>query len=168
MSLDLIRELYDYHRWANGRLFGIAVELGPELTSRDMGRHWSLPTVKGMFAHLYGADWIWLRRWKGSSPRRMPGDADFSDLEDLRSRWDTLEAEQAAFLSGLREADLARPLGYANTEGTSFQIALGPLLHHVVNHGTHHRSEIATMITLASGSPPDTGIASYRQTVLGK
>jgi uncharacterized damage-inducible protein DinB len=36
----------------------------------------------------------------------------------------------------------------------------------VVNHATHHRSEIATMITLISGSPPDTGIATYRATVV--
>jgi uncharacterized damage-inducible protein DinB len=35
----------------------------------------------------------------------------------------------------------------------------------VVNHATHHRSEAATMITLISGSPPDTGIATYRTTV---
>ena len=32
---------------------------------------------------------------------------------------------------------------------------------HVPNHATHHRSEIATMLTMASGSPPDTGINSY-------
>jgi uncharacterized damage-inducible protein DinB len=35
------------------------------------------------------------------------------------------------------------------------------LLHHVPNHATHHRSEINTMLTLISGSPPDTGINSY-------
>ena len=31
----------------------------------------------------------------------------------------------------------------------------------VHNHATHHRSEAATMITLISGSPPDTGMNSY-------
>jgi uncharacterized radical SAM superfamily protein len=36
-----------------------------------------------------------------------------------------------------------------------------PLLQHVPNHATHHRSEIATMITMISGSPPDTGVNSY-------
>jgi uncharacterized damage-inducible protein DinB len=32
----------------------------------------------------------------------------------------------------------------------------------VANHATHHRSEIATMVTMISGSPPDTGMASYQ------
>ena len=52
MSVDLIRELYAYHRWANGRLFGLAAGLGDTLMTRDMGKHWSFPTLKGMFAHL--------------------------------------------------------------------------------------------------------------------
>lgn len=165
MELTLIRGLYDYHRWANHRLFEVALGLGDAVT-REMGKHWSVPTVKGMFAHLYGADAIWLSRWKGTSPARLPGDADFTTMADLRARWDLLETEQRAFVEGLTEADLARPVIYKNTSGEQFQVALGPLLQHVVNHATHHRSELATMITLISGSPPDTGINTYRTTVV--
>ncbi|HEY7654977.1 MAG TPA: DinB family protein [Methylomirabilota bacterium] len=165
MSIALIRELYDYHRWANRRLLDVATGLG-EAATRDMGKHWSFPTLKGMFAHIYGADHIWLARWKGSSPSRMPGDADFVSMADLRTRWDALEAEQRGFVEGLGEADLARPTSYKNTSGQEFCVALGPLLQHVVNHATHHRSEAATMITLISGSPPDSGIALYRTSVV--
>ncbi len=35
-----------------------------------------------------------------------------------------------------------------------------------VNHATHHRSEIAAMITLISNSPPDTGINTYRTAIV--
>ena len=165
MSLALIREHYDYHHWANRRLFGLAIDLGGAVT-REMGPHWSFPTLKGMFAHIYGADHVWLTRWKGSSPSRLLGDADFSGMTDLRAKWDALEAEQGAFVAGLGEADLTRPVQYRNTEGKEFQVALGALLQHVVNHATHHRSEAATMITLISGSPPDTGINTYRVAVV--
>jgi uncharacterized damage-inducible protein DinB len=165
MTIDLIRSLYDYHRWANHRLFDVAAGLGDAVT-RDMGKHWSVPTLKGMFAHLYGADAIWLARWKGTSPSRLPGDADFATMADVRAAWDLLEAEQRAFVEGLEEADLARPVTYKNTSGEQFQVPLGPLLQHVANHATHHRSEVATMITLISGSPPDTGINTYRTTVV--
>jgi uncharacterized damage-inducible protein DinB len=165
MELTLIRELYDYHRWANHRLFDVGNGLG-EAVTRDMGKHWSVPTVKGMFAHLYAADAIWLSRWKGTSPARLPGDADFPTMADLRRRWDLLETEQREFVDGLGAADLARPVTYKNTSGEQFAVALGPLLQHVVNHATHHRSELATMITLISGSPPDTGINTYRTAVV--
>ena len=166
MSTTLIREHYDYHRWANRRLFDLAVGLGPVAVTRDMGKHWSFPTLKGMFAHVYGADRLWLARWKGESPKRIYGDVDFASMADLRASWDALEAEQRAFVEGLGEVDLARPLEYQNTEGAQFRVALGPLLQHVVNHATHHRSEAATMITLISSSPPDTGISSYRNAVV--
>jgi uncharacterized damage-inducible protein DinB len=165
MAVAMVRELYDYHRWANRRLFDLAAGLG-EGVVRDMGKHWSFPTLKGMFAHIYGADNVWLLRWKGLSPGRLMGDADFASMADLRASWDTLEAEQRAFVEGLGEADLGRPVVYKNTQGTEFRVALGPLLQHVVNHATHHRSEAATMITLISGSPPDTGINTYRTMVV--
>jgi uncharacterized damage-inducible protein DinB len=166
MSMELFRGLYGYHHWANRRLFDVAVGLGDAAVARDMGKHWSVPTLKGMFAHIYGADTIWLRRWRGTSPSRIPGDADFSSMADLRARWDALESEQRAFVDGLDEAGLARVMSYKNTEGAQFNVALGALLQHVVNHATHHRSEAATMITLISGSPPDTGINTYRTSVV--
>ena len=144
----------------------MAVGLGDAAVARDMGKHWSVPTLKGMFAHIYGADPIWLTRWRGASPSRIPGDADFASMADLRARWDALESEQRAFVDGLDEAGLARVVSYKNTEGAQFDVALGALLQHVVNHATHHRSEAATMITLISGSPPDTGINTYRTAVV--
>lgn len=165
MSITLIREHYDYHRWANRQLFDLSSRLGADVT-RDMGPHWSFPTLKAMLAHIYGADHIWLARWKGSSPERLLGDGDVASMADLRARWDALEVEQRAFVDGLGEADLVRPMSYRNSQGQAFTVALGALLQHVVNHATHHRSEAATMITLISGSPPDTGINTYRVAVV--
>src|SRR5262245_38844402 len=116
MAVTLISELYAYHRWANRRLFDVAAGLGEALT-RDMGKDWIVPTLKGMFAHLSAADALWLARWKGTSPTRMSGDADFPTMADLRARWDVLEHEQRAFVESLTDADLERPITYRNTTG---------------------------------------------------
>ena len=64
-------------------------------------------------------------------------------------------------MDGLGEADLMRSVDYRNTEGKAYSAPLGQLLQHVANHATHHRSVIATMVTLLSGSPPHTGINSW-------
>jgi len=53
MSVEMIRGLYDYHRWANRRLFEVATALGEELTSRDVGKQ-SATRPSGEFGHLYG------------------------------------------------------------------------------------------------------------------
>jgi uncharacterized damage-inducible protein DinB len=165
MSIQLIRGLYGYHQWANRRLFDVAQGLGVEAEAREMGAHWSFPTLTRTFGHIYGADWLWLQRFRGDSPTRVPG-GEFTTLAAMRPVWDTLEVEQRTHLEGLADPDLGRLLSYKNVQGVEGQAALGPLLQHVVNHATHHRSEIATMITIMSGSPPDTGIATYRATVV--
>jgi uncharacterized damage-inducible protein DinB len=160
MSLELIRGLYDYHRWANHRLFEIALARGEEAVERDMGPQWSFPSVRRMFAHVYGADLVWLTRWRGTSLAAIPG-ADIPSMGALRERWDALEAEQRAYIDALSEADLARMVEYKNLQGLPQRAPLWQLLQHVPNHATHHRSEINTMLTLIGGSPPDTGINSF-------
>jgi uncharacterized damage-inducible protein DinB len=167
MSVAMIRDLYDYHHWANRRLFDFAAGLGEDLCAREVGPQFSYPRVTRMFAHLYGADWIWLSRWKGTSPTAVPGD-ELTTMAAVRRTWDPLEAEQTAFVDGLRDADLARVVEFKNTEGKPYRAPLGQLLQHVANHATHHRSEIATMVTMLSGSPPDTGVNSWILTRTGQ
>ena len=158
--VEHVRDLYGYHRWANRTLYDAALARGEDAVERDMGAHWSFPSIRKMFVHLYAADAIWLTRWQGSSPAAMPG-TDITSMKQLRERWDALEAEQRAFVEAVTAADLAKVIDYTNTEGKAFKAPLGQLLQHVPNHATHHRSEIATMLTIISGSPPDTGLNQY-------
>jgi uncharacterized damage-inducible protein DinB len=160
MSVAMVRDLYDYHRWANHRLFDVAVALGEEACARDVGKQFSVPTLTRMFAHVYGADLNWLKRWKGSSPSESPF-FDIATMAEVRVRWDALEAEQKAFVDELAESDLARSVEYKTSRSEAFRAPLGVLLQHVANHATHHRSEIATMLTILNGSPPDTGINTW-------
>lgn len=157
MSVTLIRGLYEYHRWANHRLLEHAATLGDGVL-KPVGGQFSVPTLKGMFAHLCGADWIWLERWKGGAPERLPGDADFPTFAAVRERWSAVADEQKTFVEGLREADLERVVRYRSTlfPDRDLSAPLGTMLQHVANHATHHRSEIATMLTMISGSPPST------------
>src|SRR5262249_535499 len=144
-SVGIVRGLYDYHWWANHRLFGIVRALGEETARQDVGKQFSFPTLKGMLAHIYAADAPWLSRGRGAARGGLVGDADFATLAELRSRWDRLETEQKAFVEGLTSADLDRVVSYKNTEGKMLAGPLWRLLQHVPNHATHHRSEIATM-----------------------
>jgi len=160
MSMQLIHELWSYHHWANRRLFGVTVALGEEVAAREVGRQFSEPTLRGMFAHLYAADRLWLERWKGRASATI-AESGAATLAELRPRWDALESEQRRFLGTLAESDLGRVFEVVSPDGQKFTRPLGVMLLHVPNHATHHRSEIATMLTIINASPPDTGIHSY-------
>jgi len=167
MSIAMVRDLYAYHHWANRRLFDVASALGDDACARELGAHFSVPTLRRMFAHLYMADANWLERFKGVSPPGVPF-LDMASMAEVRATWDRLEAEQQAFVEALSDAGLARTVEYKNSQGQAFRAPLGVLLQHVANHATHHRSEIATMLTLLSGSPPDTGINTWELTRTGQ
>jgi uncharacterized damage-inducible protein DinB len=162
-SVDVIRALYDYHHWANRRLLDVAAGLGEDTAGRDVGPQFSFPTVRRLLAHIYGADSIWLARWKGTSPSGLPG-ADITSLAALRERWDELVADQKSFVESLTASELARIVRYKNTQGQPFENPLWTLLQHVANHATHHRSEVATMLTMLSGSPPSTDLITFHRT----
>ena len=165
MSVALIREYWAYHHWANRRIFDVVAALGDESAGREIGKQFSEPSLRAMLVHMYGADWFWLETWRGRLPAVVRGDPTYGlsirDLAELRRKWDELEHEQRTFLTNLSEADIWRALDGKTPEGRTFSRPLGMLLLHVPTHAAHHRSELATMLTMTSGSPPDTGINSY-------
>src|SRR2546426_3737967 len=162
-SVGLVRGLYDYHWWANHRLFDVASALGEETARRDVGKQFSFPTLKGMFAHIYAADSIWLLRWKSVPTSRLMSDADFGTMAELRSRWDRLEGEQKTFVDALTSADLDRVVDYRNTEGKALGAPLWRVLPHVPHHTTHPPHAIARNMNSVIGAPPPRRRAPPRQ-----
>lgn len=161
MLTETVKTLYEYDRWANRRLVDAVASLPPATADREIGSQFSFPTLKGMLAHVLGAEAIWLARWKGSSPAAILSAKDCPDLDALRARWKGVEAEIADFIGGLAEADLTRVIRYTNLQGQSFALPLWPLMQHVANHSTHHRSEVATMLTILGIAPPPTDLVIY-------
>ena len=159
MSLTAIRTLYDHHWWANRTLLDTTARLGEAKAAQSIGPQFSEPSLKRMFFHIFGVDGLWLARWRGVSPMTAPKEAELAPT--LGERWVALEREQKTFLDGLRETDVDRVINYRLLSGKAYRQPLGLLLHHVPDHGTHHRSEIATMLTMVSGSPPGTGLARF-------
>lgn len=159
MSLARLRALYEHHWWANRTLLDVTATLGEARAAEEIGRQFSEPSLRRMFFHVYGVDTLWLARWQGVSPTTIPDEP--ATLAELEEQWTRLEREQQAFLDGLREPDLDRVIDFRLLSGKAYRQPLGLLLHHVPDHGTHHRSEIATMLTTVSGSPPGTGLARF-------
>lgn len=159
MALASLRTLYDHHWWANRTLLETTAALGETVAAQKIGAQFSEPSLKRMFFHIFGVDGLWLARWQGVSPTSIPDEP--ASLAELGERWVVLEREQKTFLDGLRATDLERVISYRLLSGKPYRLPLGLLLHHVPDHGTHHRSEIATMLTMVSGSPPGTGLARF-------
>lgn len=159
MDLHNIHELYAYNRWANARILDATAKLTEEQFLRDLRN--SFPSVRDTLAHILGAEWIWLRRWKGTSPKGLPPGADFSTHAALRERWAEVEHEQTEYLDALKKEALETPLTFTNIAGKTLTFPLRYQLQHLVNHSTYHRGQITTMLRQLDAQPISTDLIVY-------
>jgi len=159
--LDEIRDLYAYNRWANARVLQVVRGLNEEAYGRKLVS--SFPSVRDTLVHALAADWVWLRRWQGTSPTGMPEGWEGLGAHELAAVWASVEAEQESFVAGLSEDDLDRVVAYRNTRGDAFAEPLWQLLRHVVNHATYHRGQLTTLLRQVGAAPPSTDLVAYHR-----
>ena len=152
-------KLFAYNRWANARVLEPVSALTAEEFSREVGG--SFPSVRKTLAHIYAAEWIWLERWQGRSPRALPPEQEVPTLEELAKKWSAVEDWQRIFVDGLTEARMAEVVTYVNVKGETWSYPLGEMLVHVVNHSTYHRGQVATMLRQLGKTPRSTDYLAY-------
>lgn len=151
--------MFGYNRWANVRMLDALAELTPEeLTGDTKSSH---PSLLATLMHMLGAEWVWLERWKGSSPASFPDAEGLDSVAAVRERWDALWRDQQSFLSGLEDDGPERPLQYRLFSGLEDARPLGDLMRHVVNHGSYHRGQLVTMLRQLGKVPPSTDYILY-------
>ena len=158
MTIDDIRLLYQYDRWANNRVLHATSRLSVEEFTRDLGG--SFRSVRDTLVHIIGGEWIWLRYWKEPPTNsalitalRTRRDVlfnpdSFPNVATVQSKWAEVEKEQTEFVNGLPDELLERMLPFRAT-----RVRLAHLMQHVVNHSTYHRGQVALMMRQLSAEP---------------
>ena len=159
MELTCIRQLYDYNRWADRRILAMASRLTNEDFIRSMGNSFS--SVRDTFSHILGAEWIWLERWQGRSPKTLLDGASFPTVQSLESRWETVERDQAQFIEALTSQRLVEELPYLNQGGQRYSYPLWQQMVHVVNHSSYHRGQITTLLRQLGAEAASTDLLVY-------
>jgi uncharacterized damage-inducible protein DinB len=148
--LDSIRDLYAYSAWANARILDTAEQLTPEqfTTSGD-----GFDSIRDTLVHTASVQWLWLERWRETSPSELWDPANFADVAELRTRWEEVETATSEYIATLCDPDLVRVVSYVNFQGERWAYPLWQQLLHQVNHATQHRSEAALLLTRLGYSP---------------
>lgn len=144
MNRQDIELLYRYDRWANDLVFGCASKLTAEQFTRDLQS--SHRSVRDTLAHILAAEWIWLERWLGNSPKALFDPAQFFDLASVSAKLREVEQNQIKFIETLTDQSLGALVAYTNTKGERWEYPLGHQMQHVVNHSSYHRGQVTTML----------------------
>ncbi len=159
MNLNDIRGLFDYTEYANRLALDAAEKLSEEQRRRDFKI--SHGSIHGTLAHMAGAEWLWLERWKGVSHSRIWIGDDFDGVPALRARWEQIENERRELLESLNEEKLLQELSYKNLKGEAFSFPIAEQMQHVVNHATLHRGQVVGMIRQLGVQPPAVDLLYY-------
>jgi uncharacterized damage-inducible protein DinB len=173
ISLEGLRELYNYNYWARDQQLAVCATLSADQLLQPLGS--SFGSLRDTLAHLMGAEWIWLERWRGRSPRTLPGVPEglpfaetlrrwheqFPTVAALQERWRDVEGGLRDYLAGLDGAALARELIYVNMQGRTWTYPLWQTLVHLVNHGTYHRGQVTMALRQLGATPPGIDFLVY-------
>ena len=159
MNKQDILIFYKYNQWANAKILNAAADVTPEqFVAPASFPHGGL---RGTLVHALFAEWIWRKRWEGTSPTDRLKPQDFPTVEALRTRWLEEEKQLMDFVEGMTEERLNGTFSYTNTSGQPFTRVLWQAMAHLVNHGTQHRTEAAAILTDLAHSPGDIDLISF-------
>jgi uncharacterized damage-inducible protein DinB len=159
MTVSDIEFLFKYNRWANQRTFDVSSKLEGAAFTKPLGT--SFATVHGTLAHIVGAEWVWLERWNGASPRSLPGLEALNTLEALRNKLSEVEAGQQTLIASLSEESLGSPLTYTSFSGELWTYPLGVSMQHLVNHSSYHRGQVTTLLRQLGSEAVSTDLLRY-------
>jgi uncharacterized damage-inducible protein DinB len=123
------------------------------------GAHSVLKKDQDLYAHILGAEHVWLSRIIGTAPKFAV--------------WPTLtlkECEQLAAENGAAYQKLAsdltkeateRAITYRNSAGDEYTSTLEDILTHVSLHGAYHRGQIAASVRAAGDTPIATDYIAF-------
>ena len=154
MTLDEMRTLFSYTRWANRLLVAASEPLSAADFTRDLRT--SHRSLRGTLVHTLWGEWIWLQRWRGASPRQVFAEDQFPDAAAIGTRWADVERDREDLLGSLTDDSLLAPLAYENLQGQRWVYPLGHMMQHVVNHSSYHRGQAVTLLRQLGRTPPVT------------
>jgi len=134
-----------YHRWAYKQLY-MAME---RLSENDYRAKCNAPygSIHRTLNHLLLSDTMWYARLTGSefAIKKLDKEVEF-DREKLFDRLIWQATTLAVFAKDCGERTLAGTLKYSDADGVEQSLPLAGVFMHVVNHGSHHRSQIAAIL----------------------
>jgi len=172
---DHYRAMARYNRWMNRRLYEHCGALGDGDRRRDLGAFFR--SVHGTLNHLLLADRVWLARLSGDPALGQSLAADgtviqvtgldqelYGDFARLRREREKTDEEIERWVDSLTEAMLAAPLRYRSMNGTPFEHPTWWAVSHLLNHQTHHRGQVTTLLMQLGVDPGVTDLLQMLRT----
>lgn len=141
----------EFLRWGDQQSMRAARTVRDEDYYKEQGI--SAGSLHKQLVHCMGVQWLWLCRFRGESPQRVEDFNDYPTRMAIEQRWPLVHAALIDFVGRTTPQQLGNPVTYHDTKGTAHTLPLRDMILHLIDHGSYHRGQIATMIKKAGGTP---------------
>ncbi len=158
--MDYLRTLMRYKAWANELVFAAASKLPEaELTAP---RKIVFGNMLRTLHHVHAMDAVWRAHLEGRphgyttrNPEACPS---FASLREAQKGMDAWWVSYADSLSAAQQDEV---VNFRFIGGGPGSMTRRDVLLHVVNHGTYHRGNVASMMYQAGSPPPTTDLPVF-------
>lgn len=152
MQVSDIKSLFDYSYWAKDKVLLALQQVDQQHLSQPSNL--SHKTIMGVLTHTLNAECLWRGRCQeNSSPSSMKFETPFESVQALQTAWEQEQVLMIDYLNGLEEKDLLKTIPFHALNGDSYSSIQWCILMGLVNHGTHHRSEVTSKLRELGHSP---------------
>jgi uncharacterized damage-inducible protein DinB len=146
--MEHLRKLVDHLVWADARVLeGLRTTAGSDARALEL------------YAHVLGAEHVWLARISGKPPS-VPVWPMLTLDGCARLASENVTALRRLLADATPEL-LAQEVRYTNSAGRTYDSKLDDILLHVALHGTYHRGQVALIVRMAGGVPAPTDYIAY-------
>lgn len=155
----------EFMKWADAMYWVALSQLPAGKAEEDLGT--SFQSLFGTLTHIYKAELLWFRRVQGDSYPKL-ADIEIPEHDGmLEHLWTGLHQAWLDWAAGVSEDGWSAMLKTRTMQGVEYQLPLWQVVLHVVNHGSYHRGQLATMLRQSGVVPPATDLVAFYRTRSG-
>ena len=152
----------EFMKWADDTIFAALSQVPPDQLGHDLGS--SFKSLFDTLNHVYLAELVWIKRVQGNKNVRIADLDNPADLNALGEAWPELHRTWLDWSRSPSNENLQEPLIFNTAGGAESQLPLWQIVLHVVNHGSYHRGQVATMLSQSGIKPPGTDLVTFYRT----
>ncbi len=151
-------------KWADDIALAALLKLPADRVSIDLGS--SFKSIFETLNHVYLAELVWLKRVQGEPGARLADLAVPPDPDALAHSWPTLHQNWLELAHALGNSQWDEPRPFRTANGMESRLPLWQIALHVVNHGSYHRGQFATLLRQSGFTPAATDLMAYYRSAL--
>lgn len=151
----------EFMMWADNALLSAVSQAPSDQVHQDRGS--SFKSLFDTLNHVYLAELVWLRRVQGQADAKLDELPKPADVNALGQAWPEVHKAWIDWAESLSSEDWTKPLIIRGRAG-EFALPQWQLVFHLVNHGSYHRGQLATMLRQAGIKPPGTDLIGFYRT----